>query len=112
MNVQVPLGSRGYFFVVMATDFTLENLSKSLDDFEFDTQNLDDDDARTPLDNDFHVLSTARSLLRQYGMGLSLSLSRGAETQFVVPTATPVFSRLRHQTAATVLNFNNCDSDW
>ena len=99
----------------MATDFTLENLSKSLDDFEFDTQNFDDDDARTPLDNDFHVLSTARSLLRQYGMNdmdLSLSLSRGEETQFVMPTATPIFSRLRYQMAPTVVNFNNFDSDW
>ena len=35
----------------MATDFTLENLSKSLDDSEFDTQNLDDDNTRTPLEH-------------------------------------------------------------
>ena len=101
-------GVEDIFFVVMATDFaTLQSLSQSLDDID-----LDDDHARTPLEDDFHVLRTVRSVLRQHGMGLSLSLSRGEETQFVMPTATPIFSRLRYQTAATVGNFSNFDSDW
>ena len=97
-----------FVVVVMATDFaTLQSLSQSLEDID-----LDDDHARTPLEDDFHVLSTVRSVLRQHGMGLSLSLSRGEETQFVMPTATPIFSRLRYQMAPTVVNFNNFDSDW
>ena len=43
----------------------------------------------------YHILSSARSILREHG--LSLSVSNANKHHLVATAATPIYTRLRHQ---------------